>query len=244
MKGKGRVDASLDLVRGPGPVDGDVLARHRHPCLQHDELRLLAETLDVVGELVDPVRELGDLGPGQPFRVRLEVGAVVEHRVDPVARKELQHLALPAPAGRELGLKVAHHLVGGADVERDHVPEGPVRLARRDELDDGEPKPLLENLLCAERVAPGDDPADVGVVRDRRRPRRESARRAPAPAVACEYGCRDVDVGEVLSVRGVGVVEDEDVAGFDAAFVLRDELPHRVEEAPHVHSACRSPARG
>ena len=231
---EGRVDAPLDLVGSAGPVDGDLLARHRHLRPERHELRLLAEPLDVVGELVDPVREPGDLRPGEPFRVVLEAGAVVEHRVDPVAREQVEQLALAAPARRELGLEVPHHFVGGADVEGDHVPERPVRLARGDELDDGETKPLLEYLLRPERVAAGDDPADVGVVRHRGRPGREPPLRAAA-ALLGEDGRGDVDVGEVLPVGGVGVVEDEHVARVDPPRVLRDQLPHRVVEAPHVH---------
>ena len=46
---------------------------------------------------------------------------------------------------------------------------------------------------------------------------------------------RDVDVGQVLALGGVGVVEDEHVAGVDAPVVLVDELSHRVVEAAHVH---------
>ena len=234
---EGRVDAPLDLVRGAGPVDGGLLARHRHLRPEHHELRLLAEPLDVVGELVDPVREPGDLGPGEPFRVVLEAGPVVEHRIDPVAREQVVQLALAAPARRKLGLEVPHHLVGGADVEGDHVPEGLVRLARGDELDDGETKPLLEYLLRPECVAAGDDPADVGVVRHGGGPGREALLRAAAAALlgVGEDGGGDVDVGEVLPVGGVGVVEDEDVARIDPPRVFGDELPHRVVEAPHVH---------
>ena len=230
---EGRVDPALDLVRCAGEVDRDVLARDRHRRLHHDDLGLLAEPFDVIGELVDPVRKLRELGPGEALGVVLQVGSVVEHRVDSVALEQLQHLALAAPACGELGLQVAHDLLRGAHIERDHVPQRLIRLAAGHELHDREPQALLEYLLGAERVAAGDDAAHVGVVRHGGRPGDEPVRRGPT--FEGEDRCRDVDVGQVLAVGGVGIVEDEHVPRVDAPVVLDDELAHRVVEAAHVH---------
>ena len=230
---EGRIDAALDLVRGAGEVDRDVLARDRYRRLHHDELGILTETFDVIGELVDPVRKLGDFRPGEPLRIVLEVRPVVEHGIDAVPFEQLQHLALAAPARGELCLKVAHDLLGGAHVEGDHVPQRMVGLAAGHELHDRQPQPFLEYFLGAERVAAGDDPAHVGVVRHRGRPCDQPGLRSSA--FARENRGRDVDVGQVLAVGGVGVVEDEHVAGVDAPVVLGDELSHRVVEAAHVH---------
>ena len=242
MNGNVGLDAALDLVRGAGEVDRDVLSRHRHLRLQHDELRLLAEPFDVVGEFVDPVRKLRNLGPGEPLRVVLQVRSVVEHGIDPVPIEQILHFALAASARGELSLQVAHHLLGGTHVERDHVPQRLVRLAAGHELHDREPQPFLEDLLGAERVAAGDDSAHVGVVRHRGRPCDEPALRGAA--FAGEDRRRDVDVGQVLAVGGVGIVEDEHVARVDAPVVLADEPSHRVVEAAHVHGSADALGEG
>ena len=239
---EGRIDASLDLIGRAGEIDRDLVARNGHLRLHDDELRVLAQPLDVVGKFEDSVGKLRDFGPGEPLRVGLEVRSVVEDRVHSVAIEQLPHLPLAAPARGDLRLQVAHDLLGGAHVERNHVPQRVVRLAAGHELDDRQPQPFLEDLLGAERVAAGDDPAHVGVMRHRGRPRDEPAVRSRV--VAREDGCRDVDVGQVLAIRGVGVVEDEHVARVDAPVILADELAHRVVEAAHVHGRADSLGQG
>ena len=181
----------------------------------------------MVGEPVDAIRDLADLRPGQLLGVVLEVLAIGQHRVDAVAHEQLGHLALGAVARGHLRLEIAQHLLGRAHVERDHVPKRLVGHAPLGELDDRQPEAFLEDLLGAERIAAGDDAADVRVVGDRRGPGTQP--------IAPKDRHHDVDVGQMLAGGGIGIIEDEHVARTDPPLPLGDQLAHGVVEAAELH---------
>src|SRR5262245_20941373 len=58
------------------------------------------------------------------------------------------------------------------------------------------------------------------------------------PAADCSLAIDrldDVDVGQVHAASGIGVVEDEDVAGSDATFETTHEAGHRIVEGTKMH---------
>ena len=129
-------------------------------------------------------------------------------------------------AGHDLGLDVAEDQIGDADVVLHDPPDRLVEPSPFMELEERQPEALLVDLGRSDRVAAGDDPPDVDVVGDRRRP--------AARPVVDEDRLRDVDVGKVLPRRGVRVVSDEHVAGVDPSLVLAQQVLHGVVEAAEV----------
>ena len=56
---KGRIHAAGDLRRRAGPVDDDVSIADRDGDLQDDRLRRVADPVDMVGETIGPIRDIG-----------------------------------------------------------------------------------------------------------------------------------------------------------------------------------------
>ena len=106
-------------------------------------------------------------------------------------------------ARRHLGVQVAGHVVGLADVGEDEPPHVVVALAAPHQLDDRDPEPFLEHVAAAGADAVA---ADVGVV-DRR------AEEGDQPAVAPHRH----EHGDVEQLAGglVRVVGDQHVAGLE-----------------------------
>ena len=141
--------------------------------------------------------------------------------------KSVDQLALAGGAGGELGLQVAHHLVGQAYVGRHHVPDALHGLAGLDELHIGDAQALLVDLVRGERVGAGDDAANVGMVGERAGPARQ-------PVLEVDR-LDDVDVGQVHAAGDVGIVEDVDVARRHAAVEVAHEAGHGVVEGAQMH---------
>jgi hypothetical protein len=81
--------------------------------------------------------------------------------VEAVASSSGRSRLAPISPDAHLGVEVAGHVVGRADVGEDELPDVVVALAPLHQLDDRDPEPFLEDV-----AAPGADAvaADVGVV--------------------------------------------------------------------------------
>ena len=146
---------------------------------------------DLVGQGLDVVQPVGVAQGGQPLGPHLARG--------------------------HLGVQVAGHVVGLADVGQDEAPDVGVALARPHQLADGDPQALLEAVPAA---GPDAVAADVGVVdggpEQGDQPGPAAGRGAP--------GWHQHGHVEELPGRLVGVVGDEHVAGLE--LIHRELLEH------------------
>src|SRR3981189_1378783 len=83
------------------------------------------------------------------------------------------------------------------------------------------------DLNGRQRIASGDESADIDVVCDRRHP---STQR-----LLVEYRLDHVNVRQMLTACQIGVVGDENVTLADASIVLPDQMAQGVVETAQVH---------
>ena len=196
---------------------------------RHAQRQVLSRCLAVVEVPVDigcrSIDAVGEALDGRPHHALGIVEQILVSGVDgiePVAADQL-HVALGADPGRgDLGLHVAHHQVGGADVVAQHVPHRRVPPPRLVHLDGLELKPLGVRVDGVDdAAAPRRQRADVEMVRGGHREADQLARVKRRHAE-----------GHVGAVGGatVGVVVHDHVAGLDR-LAARLEL---AEEATHV----------
>ena len=232
----GQLTLAVDLRRGPGEVD----RRSRRPRsgradLDPQRLRLVADAVDPVDEAVLAVGERGDLGPHQPLAEALQlvhVGARGRRRrsgggcsVSPRSPARQAATCARRSPSTCTGWRVFFSMMRNSVV---FSSPGVV------ELEQGHPQPLLVDLGRVHGDAAGRDPADVGVMRHRRRPALELA--------VDEDRLDHVDVGQVLAAEAVRVVGDEDVARLRRLAELLEHVAHRRRERPELDGE-RQPLR-
>ena len=198
------VDAPFGLGRRAVEIDEDLVAVDAHVDVNVDGLGVDAVVVDVVYEVPLALGERGYLGAGQGLGGVEDVGHVRLHLLEAVFLDEAKQVALAEANGGQQGLHVAEHLVGHADVFLEDAPDCPVELALLIELERREDEALLVNLGVVAGVAPGDAPADVGLMSDATTPAHED--------VVHENGLEQEYVGQVAGAL-VGVVVGEYVAG-------------------------------
>ncbi len=154
----------------PGPHLGRVAAEIEVNLITLDgdrnlEFELLCAkrlTIEVVGETIGPIRNLGDAGAGLPFGVVEQGIASLLDRISAVAFAQPLHPAHPEPVGGELGAQIAESLVRHLTVEQDEFENILAKLAAVKDLDRRNPQPLLIDV----GVAAVDEIGVVGEVAD------------------------------------------------------------------------------
>ena len=240
----GAVHRPQPLLPAAGVVHGHAVAVDGDPHLQQRLLLGHAVVVDDdVGEVVDAVGHLGDLGAHAALGVVLD--GLAEH-LEPlrtVAVHEFQHPPLPHVQRADHRLQVAVGHPRRAHVGHDDVPDGLHVLAALDDLQRRDAQPLLEDLGGVAGETAGHLAAHLGHVPD--------ARHEGHQLVVVEDGLDDAVLGEVTATPERVVVEDHvlgvEVLGADlvdrplddeedgaelrrAELGLRDHLAARVED--------------
>ena len=186
----------------------------------------------MIGALVDPVREGGERRAHPTLRV---VEDTVEERQHPIDRH------LPGEFGDTLGAdpgraehrtQIAVLKLRGARVREQHPPQIASGLAARDELQRGEPHPLLPGVTGERVVGAGRAAADVGLM--------GPVAGEGDQSLIGEDGACDHPVGQVVAAGQPRVVEHEDIAGLDVVFEVAQHRAHREAAAAGVD---RDPVR-
>ena len=221
-----RVQRGLHLRRRTGEIGDKAVAGDLDRDVDLNRPVAEAVLVDVVGELVAPVGNRGDLGANPPL-------GVVENLVDkllqpfdavPVGEGEQPRLA--AVTGGKLGVEVAHDDLGNAHVAGDDLEQRPVGLAAVVELEDRDLEPFLEDFRRVDGVAAGGASADVGIVRD--------AGGEANQSLGTKHRLEDEDVRQ-MHAAFVGIIHDEDVTGIDIAGELAGERLDGIRDRPEMH---------
>ena len=201
-----------EIEHGPTSVQGD--AGHE----VHRPVRYAVVVQPALG-LEGAARQLRKLGPGTLLGV-VEDGLGVEpNGVQAVAVEHRCEAAQPQVVGGDLGAQIAGHLLFGAHVGENHLPQAGVDLAPSHELDHREDDSLLVGL--AERADAGRRPAaHVHVV--------AYVGEEPHQLPAVVDGRNEEDVVQVARLA-MGVVHHQHVAGRE---VLGTELADRPRHHP------------
>ena len=186
----------------------------------------------MVGALVDAVRQGCQCD-------RIPALGVVEDAVEEDQRpldghlfRELGH-AFGADSSRaDHRAQIAVLKLRGARVGEQHPPQIAAGLAAGDELQGGEPHPLLPGVARERVVGAGRAAADIGLMRP--------VAGEGDPPVIDEHGTRDHPVGQVVAAGLPRVVEHEDIAGLDVVLEVAQHRAHREAAAAGVD---RDPVR-
>ncbi len=147
---------------------------------------IFAQPIDVIGETIGSIRNKRDGRAGQPLGIILKGVAVFGHSVGAVALEQCRKLSFAREAGGHLRVNVTQHLVGHTHVGGNDIHQRGIHHTSFDELQEWQSQPFLMDLHCRQRIASRDEPSDVNVVGDGRRPTTQS--------LSIKYGADNVDV--------------------------------------------------
>ena len=134
--------------------------------------------------------------------------------------------ALGRVAGGDLGAHVAGQLVRHPRVRVHQPEEGLVGPARLVHFQNRDAQPFLEDLRGVNRRAARRDAAHVNLV--------HQGRGITFQFAAVEQRLDDIDVRQMHPAGGIGIVEDEDVAGVRVVAIPGDERLHAVREGAEM----------
>ena len=193
------VDGGLDLARGAGEVEGQIVALDGHLDLDGQGIGVLvAAAVHIVGKAVLTVGQAGHHRAHAAFGVAHQLLHAVDEGVV-VAGVGLLNALHADQVGRHLRGQVALALLGNAGVVQQQIHDAGNDLAVLPDADHGNAGALLEQAVGVAGGGTGHLAADVGVMGDVGDPANQF--------FTHKGGGRDHDV--------VGVVGDEHIAGFD-----------------------------
>ena len=204
----------------------DRIAADRDRRLNGDRLGRVADAVDVVGEAIDPVGDRPDDAAHHPFRLGLHGLEIGAKRHQAMAPDELEITALADRAGGELSPQIAQYVARLARVLADDLEQRVVRPAGFVELEDGDAQPLLKNIRCVHGRAARGDAADVAMVGHGAGPADQFLR--------SEHRLDDVEIGQMLAGRAVGIVEEVDVARRRGRPMIADQKRQAVGEGAEL----------
>ena len=155
------VDAPRAGFRRAGVVDGDLAEVGVDGERTHDVDAAAVGEVEQRARVVGAGRELLDAGAGRRLGAADDLVGEVLDVVEAVLVAQRSEPLRTDLAGRHLGVEVAGHVVGLADVGEDELPHVVVALAAPHQLDDRDPQTLLEHVATTGTDAVA---ADVGVV--------------------------------------------------------------------------------
>ena len=232
------VHAARHHRRRSFPVDNDIRVIYGNSNVQDYRFRRIAYSVDMVGELVRAVGNIGNFCCCEAPRVIIEIHDGLIDRFDTVAVIEIHHATGAGRTSSHLRLQIAMHEFRCPHIQTDQLPQGFVAYPLVDQLQDRDPESFLPDLRRPERVRSGNDAANIRMMRQSGRPALQRT------AEIDRFD--DIDIRQVLSRRGIRVVHDEVVFGIDIVADLRQHIPQSIEETAEMHwradPLCECPA--
>ena len=192
---------------------------------------MIADTVDPIFERITTVRNARDHVAHDPLGLILHPVEITAQVVRSMLCEQPPIATLADRTGCKLRADVADQLHRHARILFQDAQQHLVRLAGFVQLDDRQADAFLENLRRVDGGRSRRDAADVAVMRHRAGPALDDA--------FVEDRLDDVEVGQMLPARTVGVVIEEDVAGLRSRRMIGDQDAHSVRERAELHRQCQ-----